>query len=124
MEVRKNFIRQRLRTQDWRQLPAELGYQARRLGEQWEVPSLTLWRAFREVFRISPQRLLNEFRDLKARELARGGVRKKEIVQLLGYKHAAHLSRRLRQGAWHALELLGRDASGFAGDIHNSESQS
>ena len=124
MDVRRNFIRQRLRTQDWRQLTAELGYRADDLRARWGVSGATLWRAFQKEFQVAPQRLFNEFCDLKAQELARCGVRKKEIVQLLGYKHAAHLSRRLRQDARHALSLLLDDASRRPGVVHNSESQS
>lgn len=125
MDVRRNFIQRRLREQDWRQLSADLGYRADDLCARWGVSGATLWRAFQEGFQVAPQRLFNEFCDLRARELARCGVRKKEIVQLLGYKHAAHLSRRLRQDVGYALSLLlDDDASRDAGVIHNSESQS
>ena len=116
MEVRRNFLRRRLREQDWRRLTAELGYRADDLCARWGVSGATLWRAFQEEFQVAPQRLFNEFCDLRAQELAQCGVRKKEIVQLLGYKHAAHLSRRLRQDAQHALSLLPDDASRRAGE--------
>lgn len=38
------------------------------------------------------------------------GVRKKEIVQLLCYRHAAHLSRRLKRKSVEALLLLANSA--------------
>ena len=120
MDVRRNFLRRLLREQDWQRLPADLGYRADDLCARWGVSGATLWRAFQDEFHVAPQRLFNEFCDLKARELARCGVRKKEIVQLLGYKHAAHLSRRLRQDGRHALLLLLNDAARSPGDIHNS----
>jgi transcriptional regulator GlxA family with amidase domain len=118
--VKKRSIRRLLRLQDWWHLPAELGYHAYDLCPLWNVERKTLSRAFREELHVSPQRLFGQFRDLKAKALAQNGVRKKDIVQLLGYKHAAHLSRCLRRTTSEALVLLENNIE----VIHNSVPES
>ncbi len=87
----------KLRRQDWDSLAPELCYHAYALCNRWHVNRKALIRAFREVFDISPRRFFEQLRDRRALALVKAGKRKKEIVDELGYKHAAHLSRRLRQ---------------------------
>jgi len=84
-----------LRRQNWDSLAAELDYQAYALCERWSINRKALIRAFREQYDIPPQAFLERIRDRHARALLGKGMRKKEIVEQLGYKHASHLSRRL-----------------------------
>ena len=96
MEVKRHCLRRKLRRQKWEQLAARLDYRAYALCELWNINRKALIRAFREALDASPQRFFEQQRDRRARALVETGVRKKEVVHLLGYKHAAHLSRRLK----------------------------
>jgi AraC-like DNA-binding protein len=93
--VKRRSLRRKLRAQNWDALAADLDYQAYMLCERWNVNRKALIRAFREEFDIPPQAFFERIRDRHARALLGKGMRKKEIVDELGYKHASHLSRRL-----------------------------
>jgi AraC-like DNA-binding protein len=66
-----------------------------------------LEREFHETLHTSPQRWLDWFRTLKGRELIDAGMRTKEAANLLGFKQASHLCRKLSE----ARAQLGRSAA-------------
>jgi AraC-like DNA-binding protein len=96
MEVERS-VQEILFRRDWAKLAADLKYDAKALAAFWGMSSRTLQRQFHHELKISPQEMLNLIRDLESLLLVKNGVRKKEVVDLLGYKHPAHLSRRLMQ---------------------------
>ena len=96
IKVKTKFLRRKLRRQIWDALAAELDYRAYALCALWNINRRALIRAFRKDFGSSPQAFFECIRDRHARALVGEGVRKKEIVERLGFKHASHLSRRLK----------------------------
>jgi len=124
MEVKGKSVRKILAYRDWAELAGEAEYNAGTLAVLCQANRRTLERLFRAELQTTPQRWLNALRDFEAVRLIKLRTRKKEIVQRLGYKHQAHLSRRLRK-VGESAQAIGRDRFPVLDGevIHNSVAQ-
>src|SRR3954466_1156809 len=83
--------------QNLAQLAVAANYSAATLAEQRGVTLRTLQLHFRSDYGVSSQSCFEKLRDLEAWKLLQQGLPQKEIVMQLGYKHAPHLSRRMKK---------------------------
>jgi transcriptional regulator GlxA family with amidase domain len=84
-----------LNVQNWPKLAAAVHFQAADLAKLWKVHPRKLQRAFRRQLHTTPQKHFDSIRVNKAQELARDGMRTKEISNVLEYKQVSHLCRQV-----------------------------
>ena len=82
---------------NWWERAAQAEYRAPVLASLCSVSLRTLQRFFQQKLRTSPQKWLNQVRQLEAEQLAKTGARTKEIAYRLGFRQPSHFCRQFKE---------------------------
>ena len=85
------------RINDWEARALEAKYRVDNLARNVSVTTRQLERYFLKTFDYHPKEWMENLRMKEALRLRRHGLLDKEIATQLGFKHASHFSRALRQ---------------------------
>ena len=81
---------------DWPTVAVRVHYEAGQLANHWGMNVRRLQREFRRQLGITPQRHLSTVRIMRAKALALGNLRTKEISIQLEFRDSAELCRQFR----------------------------